>query len=484
MDYQDNLLVPTELGEYYYKKPPLYNWLLIGSYRIFGEASEFAVRFFGALSHWLIGILILLFARKEIGFEKAFLAACFWWVSVDLFFYFSMFGEIDLVYSLITFSAMMLLFRFGERKEFLSMFLLAYGLHALGFLTKGLPSIVFAGITTFAYLLSSRQWKLLWSWQHFAGMAFFLAITGSYFYAYSMHNSPYGFVEDLWSQSADRTATQYGIGTFLLHLLKFPAISIKDILPGSLFLPILFLKPVRQAIWKNNFLRFCLLAFGLNIIIYWISPGTRSRYVYMLYPFLLILISWTMWQYFERWKSFVKPIAIAFAVILALAGGTLTYISFTNASFIPKGAIVINLIMAGCIFLLAFSIVKWRQQFLWLLLAAMLVSRLWFDLTILRIRANEGLHAEVKENAMKIAEITKGETLHLYQFKNEGWFSLAMAFYLTREQHQVLDLEYEANCEDYFIGFDHEFAGKEVTVHYEFDWRDFHYYLVTFEHCP
>lgn len=484
MDYQDNLLVPTELGEYYYKKPPLYNWLLIGSFKIFGEASEFAVRFFGALSHWIIGILIFLFARKDIGDARAFLASCFWWVSVDLLFYFSMFGEIDLVYSLLTFAAMMLLFRYGERKQFFLMFLLAYGLHALGFLTKGLPSIVFAGVTTLAYLYSSKQWNLLWSWQHFFGMAVFLLITGAYFLAYSQFNSPLGFVEDLWGQSADRTATQYGIAEFLLHLIKFPLISFKDILPGSLFIIFLLPKRVRSSVWKHPFLRFCLIAGFANLFIYWISPGTRSRYLYMMYPLFLLIIAWG----FGEAKSMLKDRELQLRQFLS----GLLFLSGIVLLGLPIYAITSSEGLSGtwwfCIpfglIMLSLSVICFKQGSIWIFLLGFLITRLWFDIGILPIRAASGQHEEVKENALKIAEITKGQHLNLYQFKNEGWFSLAMAFYLTREKQQVIGLEYEANCEDYFIGFDHEFTGQEVSVHYEFNWRDFHYYLVTFEHCP
>jgi 4-amino-4-deoxy-L-arabinose transferase-like glycosyltransferase len=485
MQYNDNLLVPTELGEYYYKKPPLYNWVLLVSYKIFGGASEFAVRFFSALSHWLIGFLILLFAGRYIGRGAAFLAACFWWVSVDLLFYFSMFGEIDLVYSLICFAAMAALFHFGEKGKYLLMFGIAYTLHALGLLTKGLPSIVFAGITTIAYLLSSRKWRLLWSWQHFAGMAIFLIIGGSYFWAYSRFNSPLGFVEDLWSQSADRTATQYGIGAFLLHLLKFPIITLKDLLPGSLFIPLLFVKEVRQAIWNNSFLRYCLLAFGLNILIYWISPGTRSRYVYMLYPFLLILIAWGLWFFHSRIKNWIYWMQLLCVALLGLGGLTAIAGPILTEEvpdlFQKIELIVLGFVLSAC----AYWAYKRAPYSHWIIILALIIGRLGFDLVIIPNRASSGEDPQVwKKEAMTIVEITEGNNLNLYQFKNEGWFSLAMTFYIEREKGQVLGLEYEPNCTDYFIGFDHEFAGQNVSLHHEFDWRTFHYYLVTFEDCP
>ena len=55
MIYNDNYIVPTEFGEYYYKKPPVWNWIIIGSYNLFNNYSEYSVRFFSTISFLLMG---------------------------------------------------------------------------------------------------------------------------------------------------------------------------------------------------------------------------------------------------------------------------------------------------------------------------------------------------------------------------------------------------------------------------------------------
>lgn len=488
MMYNDNLLVPTELGEYYYKKPPVYNWLLIGSYKIFGGASEFAVRFFSAFSHWLIGLMIFAFSRRWLGQGVALLAACLWWVSIDLYFYFSMFGEIDLFYSAITFAAIMLLYPLGKAKRYALMFGLVYGLHAIGFLTKGLPSIAFAGISTLVYLAMNRKWKMLISWQHFLGIFIFLALTGGYFFAYSQFNSLDGFVRDLWSQSADRTAAGHKIGDFFIHLVKFPLIIFKDLLPGSLMFLFLIPARVRRKVLRDPFLKFCLFMALANLALYWISPGNRSRYIYMLYPFLLIPSAFAFWHFWDRikWANSALNVAIwilpGAAFIACLSGPWIN-------NFLPAEAIIewqfdptiLCLVFAGVFGIILLLQGRSSQYRVWFLIFSMICGRLFFDLGVIPIRASTGMHEVNKQNALEIAEITKDKDLHLWQFKNEGWFSLAMTFYIERERKQVLDIVYEANTTDYFIGFDHEFDAYQVQIHKGFNWREFKYYLVTFE---
>ncbi|MEO0727709.1 MAG: glycosyl transferase, partial [Bacteroidota bacterium] len=52
MIWSGNFITPTLHGEYYYNKPPLWNWILALSMWIHGGASEWAVRFPAVLALW------------------------------------------------------------------------------------------------------------------------------------------------------------------------------------------------------------------------------------------------------------------------------------------------------------------------------------------------------------------------------------------------------------------------------------------------
>jgi 4-amino-4-deoxy-L-arabinose transferase-like glycosyltransferase len=87
MMLQDNLWVPTQTGDLYFRKPPLYNWALVAAYKVFG-VTEFATRFFSVLSHILLGGVTYLFSRKYLTNQAAILVALSYLLSVDILVYF------------------------------------------------------------------------------------------------------------------------------------------------------------------------------------------------------------------------------------------------------------------------------------------------------------------------------------------------------------------------------------------------------------
>ena len=62
----DNYIVPTQMGEYYYKKPPVFNWLLILSSKIFGGFSPWALRLPTVLSVLFAGLLLFGIGRRYV----------------------------------------------------------------------------------------------------------------------------------------------------------------------------------------------------------------------------------------------------------------------------------------------------------------------------------------------------------------------------------------------------------------------------------
>ena len=50
MEFQDNLIVPTHLGNFYYRKPPLFNWVVLTSLRTFPQHPE---TFFFVLTNFM-----------------------------------------------------------------------------------------------------------------------------------------------------------------------------------------------------------------------------------------------------------------------------------------------------------------------------------------------------------------------------------------------------------------------------------------------
>src|SRR6266849_1518088 len=58
-----NYLVPQVGGEAYFRKPPLINWLVAASFKIFGTRNEWTARLPSAISVLLVAIAFALVAR-------------------------------------------------------------------------------------------------------------------------------------------------------------------------------------------------------------------------------------------------------------------------------------------------------------------------------------------------------------------------------------------------------------------------------------
>ena len=184
MILQDNYWVPTQQGDLYFRKPPVYNWLLIFSYKLFGEYSELATRFFSVLSHLVMAGLSYWFVKRQLGAFIAIFTSLGFLLVGDILLSASTLGEIDLFYTLITASSIFLIFHLGQQKKYLALFLAVYALTAVGFLTKGLSALPFTAISLLVYFILEKNFRQLLRWQHFAGIGLFAVLVGGYFYMY------------------------------------------------------------------------------------------------------------------------------------------------------------------------------------------------------------------------------------------------------------------------------------------------------------
>ena len=137
----------------------------------------------------LTSLLIYRVGRVHISEKAGLYAGLFYLASIDLLYGFSVLGEIDLFYSLITSLSFLAFYHYASLQRWWLAFALLYGLNALGVLTKGLPSFLFAGLTALSWLLYTRDWRRLWSLAHIAGIALFVLVVGLYFWSYSQYNS-------------------------------------------------------------------------------------------------------------------------------------------------------------------------------------------------------------------------------------------------------------------------------------------------------
>jgi 4-amino-4-deoxy-L-arabinose transferase-like glycosyltransferase len=488
MYLQGNLFVPTLYGEFYYRKPPFFNWVILGSMQLFNDHPEFACRAVSVVSFLLMGLFTYFFCKKFHSEKLGQMASLLFLTSVHLLFYGSLFAEIDLFYSLITYASILSLYVFYQGNNRLLYFLSIYLLSAIGLLTKGAPSVVFLGVSLLAHLGITRNWRWFFSWQHVFSGLLFLGVLASFAFAYNQFNPIENLVNAVLKQSSDQTVVNHGFGKALLHVITYPTEVLRDLLPVTLFVPFLLIKPMREKVWNDPMLRFISVLFLANILVYWISPGTRSRYVYMLYPMAVILCSWLFLEASKRFDWIEKTLWGLNLFIVCLSLLAVATLPWTASRLGINAFPVITVILSACALLLIgyLTLIRHFSTQMWGLIALLIFARFQFDLFALPARAAQGEHLQFRIHGQRIAQLTKGHKLWLYKYDtvgDEASLKFGHGFYIEWNRQDVLESIDEKNCDNIFLTQDFEVKDNQFELLYEFNQREDHWLLVRFTDC-
>ncbi|MEM9991444.1 MAG: glycosyltransferase family 39 protein, partial [Bacteroidota bacterium] len=318
MEYSGNYLVPKVNDMYYYNKPPLYNWVLLGFFKLCDSYAEWVVRLPTVVSLILTAILNFFFVRRYLPQKTALWSSLFYVLSADILLYFSMLGEIDIFYSLLVYVQVFAIFHFFQHRQWLLLFGVSYLFTALGVLTKGVPSLAFQALTLLTIFSYNKQfWRLFW-WQHIAGILLLFGLVGSYFYAYAQtpdSGDAIVYMIKLFVESSSRTGLETGIGSTLTNFFRVPTILLKLFLPWTFLMVLLFQKGVKELLIQQPLLKFSFFFIVVNLLVYLISPGTRDRYLYMFLPFVGIIVAY-FYQHFEKIPS--RPHRILRVLVLGM----------------------------------------------------------------------------------------------------------------------------------------------------------------------
>jgi 4-amino-4-deoxy-L-arabinose transferase-like glycosyltransferase len=454
MMYSGNYITPTFTGEFYYNKPPGYNWILSLFFMAGGGASEWLIRLPAILALACFALSILMFTKKHFGIQNGFLAMLMFLSCGRILFWDSMLGLIDILYSWITFAGFAVVINNIITGNFKRLFLVSWLITAAGFMLKGMPSLAFQGITLLTAFIYTGQFRKLFSPWHFAGASIFLLVTGSYLMLYSQENSLQQYLSVLWDQSSQRTALRKGLHNTLEHLVMFHPKMIYHFIPWSLMALLFIHRPVRNALFgkgilsteenqtieyqdiRNQVVRLLFWIFSANIMLYWLSPATIPRYVLMLAPLtfipLLIFFRDLQFQHLLIYKAlkiilfYITP-ALLIPVFLALPMvPQLKSIPGIMASGIGA-AIVMALVLA--------SAFRHRQHHIALLVIVLFTIRIVFNLTWLPVKSEQVAEHRQKTEALQIHKITEGAPL---QIIGSTWVDHSTLLYLTAARGEAI----------------------------------------------
>ncbi len=436
MTASGNYLVPTINGEFYYNKPPLFNWIQVIASRVTGNFDEFTLRLPVVLSLLFFALTIYLTLKREIGRIAAFLSAMAVITCGRILFYDSFKGLIDITFSWIVFLQFWSVYYFFRRKEFYNLFLLSYLFTTLAFMMKGLPAVAFQGITLLVWFGWNRNLKKLFTLPHLAGFLLFAVITGTYFLAYSRYNPLHNYFAALLSESAKRTFLMNPVLRSAKHLVMFPLEFVYHFLPWTLFLLVFVKKGSLRFAFQNSMVRFMILTFVSNIILYWLSPAVYARYFFMFLPLLFGSSFYVLFHDPRSWRGVidyaVKPLLLISATIIALI--TAGFPLVIKIGYIPhfwlKYAVTI-LLLIPVVILYAFN----RRQWLFVLIPFLLVTRIAFNFFVLPHRIHEGTDRYQANGARVAGELTRGEPLYLL---GDTRIQHVSTYYIMRERGTIL----------------------------------------------
>ena len=401
-------LHPTIYGLPYYNKPPLYNWMLGGLQLLFGFA-DWVIRIPTVLSLLFIGLIHTWFFRLKIGLEKALWSALFFVSSVNIYLYFSFQGEMDMVYTLIVYSQILIIFHYFEKQKYWPLFLISYFLTALGFLTKGLPSIGFQGLTLIGLMIYYRKFKWFFSLPHVVSGLLSVLLMASYFIIYDATGgqSEY-YLAKLFFEGARRTVDHSSDFPFVKAFLRFLPLMIYLLSPWSVISGWGIHRSVIKKQYENKWLQFALVFLLFNLPLYWLSAGTRDRYLYMFLPFAFLWIVEWVWVAVD--KKSMRLITAGFFGILGLVAFGFLFTSYTQ---FPSGWWALT--TAGVGFLILTGLVyRYNLPLLHGWLIALIGFRFIFNTLIFDIRKSEEITVDYPQIVVSILTAVNDHQVYYY----------------------------------------------------------------------
>lgn len=442
-----NYLVPTMRGDFYFAKPPLYNWILIFFYKTTGYINEFVSRLPTVIFSFVFTYLIWFFNKNRFQDKKNAIILAFAFLTCGrMIFYDSFLGLIDIFFSMVTYTMIIWAYYMAERDRFQKMYYMLYALSVIGLMLKGLPTLHFLLFTIIIIHIVFGKWHWLWSRTHFVALVSALGIISTYFFFYNNYMDANKAVAPIVDQATRRTILRYDFLDMIKHIFTYPLENLYHFFPWSILGFLAFQKGIIHLLKSNRYIWYTSLCFISNFTIYWISPEVYPRYILMLIP--LVFTIWIFLYEFEIGKTnkrmnvisiLFKTIAILvpLAILFQWNNGELKYVA--HYKFILAG-------LTMALFAITFLYFRDKVNRPLIFVIYLLVMRIGFNLMVLPVRAITGDDELCRREAIRIA--TTYDDIKIYRKSSLNHIT---TFYLSN-QHQKL-IKRSSNLRDakYFV---------------------------------
>ncbi|MBW1971566.1 MAG: glycosyltransferase family 39 protein [Deltaproteobacteria bacterium] len=292
----------------YFEKPPLYYWLNVISFKLFGQ-NEFAARFFSAI-FGIAGVLLTFFLGFMI-FDSltGFISAIILLIS-PLYFILSRINIIDPAVSFFitaTLFSFYLWFLKNEKGNKKNLWLWAFYISmALAVLTKGLIGVVLPLLVIGIWIILTRKFSIIKDMKLIHGTIIFLAITSPWFIMVSLKNHEFlwfFFIHEHFLRYLSSIHRRYEPFWFFLVVI------IEGFLPWTFFLPssliLLFSSKKRETKYISEGNLFLLLWITLILGFFSLSHSKLAPYILPIFPPIAIIVGSFFKQYIKNEKEYI-----------------------------------------------------------------------------------------------------------------------------------------------------------------------------------
>jgi 4-amino-4-deoxy-L-arabinose transferase-like glycosyltransferase len=269
-----NYVVPKVGGMSYFSKPPLVNWLVAGSFKLFGHRNEWTARLPSALCVLAVALAFVTVARASLGGSGSTIAALVWLTNLGILEKGRLI-EIEALYvSLCALAIICWLSWWTQKRSPWLTWTVPWIFLGLGWLAKGPTLLVFFYAVVLAVLWQDRQRRALLHPAHFLGIIIMLGIFAAWavpFYEMTVRERP---VEKWSGQFVGRITGDFfrprvWISTVPRALIYF--------LPWLLFLPLLRPGEVSDE-RRRALMRALIWSTAVAFLAIALIPGAAARY--------------------------------------------------------------------------------------------------------------------------------------------------------------------------------------------------------------
>jgi 4-amino-4-deoxy-L-arabinose transferase-like glycosyltransferase len=343
-----NFIVPQVGSAPYYRKPPLINWLVAASFKVFGVHNEWTARLPSALAVLAVAIAFVTVARVSFGSNGSMIAALIWMTNIGMIEKGRLI-EIEALYVSLCGLAIIFWLTFWDQKKSPWLIWIPSSVFlGIGLLAKGPIHLLFFYGIVLAVLWQTKDWRLLLHPAHFVAVALILAIPAAWAIPFLQRTTSEVAV-DKWS--AQFTGRLRGIDFKFFSWIQNIPRGLIYFLPWVLLFPFArfskFNDPAQQRLARA-------LAWGIAVpfVVVNMVPSAVARYsMPVIAPACWLLamtyvdgaLQWPRnWTRPDRDWTRVLAVFIALGIAIGAIGYPITAIVLKNRQQVKKAAAEIN----------------------------------------------------------------------------------------------------------------------------------------------